>query len=98
MAGLLIRELKLPGLVERIAIVCPSNLAFKLQPSWGPYLNRPENAPVLCVDEKSQIQALDRTQPMLPLCFRKARRLTAPYRRHGTNCLPGALSVHDGTV
>jgi endonuclease/exonuclease/phosphatase (EEP) superfamily protein YafD len=58
----------------------------------------PENALVLSVDEKSQIQALDRTQPELPMRTGEPRRLTATYKRHGTTCLLAALSVHDGEV
>lgn len=64
----------------------------------GLYMNPPENALVVCVDEKSQIQALDRTEPMLPLCSGHPKRLTATYTRHGTACLLAAFSVHDGTV
>jgi len=51
----------------------------------GLYLNPPENTLVLCVNKKSQIQALHRTQPMLPLRSGNPRRLTATYRKHGTN-------------
>lgn len=64
----------------------------------GLYLDPPENALVLSVDEKSQMQALDRTQPQLPLRSGSPRRLTATYKRHGTTCLLAALSVHDGEV
>jgi len=64
----------------------------------GLYLNPPENALVLSVDEKSQIQALDRTQPELPLRPGNPKRHTATYTRHGTTCLLAALSVHEGTV
>ena len=64
----------------------------------GLYLDPPNHALVLCVDEKSQIQALDRTQPELPMRAGNARRLTATYRRHGTTCLLAALSVHTGEV
>jgi len=64
----------------------------------GLYLSPPENALVISVDEKSQIQALDRTQPMLPLRPTKAKRLTHTYTRHGTTCLMAALLVHEGTV
>ena len=64
----------------------------------GLYMNPPENALVLCVDEKSQIQALDRTQPMLPMRPGNPKRLTATYKRNGTTCLLAALSVHEGTV
>ena len=64
----------------------------------GLYLDPPENALVLSVDEKSQIQALDRTQPELPMRSGEARRLTATYKRHGTTCLLAALAVHSGEV
>jgi len=64
----------------------------------GLYLNPPENALVLSVDEKSQIQVLDRTQPELPLRPGNPKRHTATYTRHGTTCLLAALSVHEGTV
>lgn len=62
------------------------------------YLNPPENALVLSVDEKSQIQALDRTQAMLPLRQNNPKRLTATYKRNGTTCLLAALSVHEGII
>ncbi len=64
----------------------------------GLYLDPPENALVLSVDEKSQIQALDRSQPQLPMRPGEPRRLTATYKRNGTTCLLAALSVHDGEV
>ncbi|HJW75936.1 MAG TPA: IS630 family transposase [Thermoleophilia bacterium] len=64
----------------------------------GLYLDPPTNALVMCVDEKSQIQALDRTQPELPLQAGSPRRLTATYKRHGTTCLLAALAVHSGAV
>lgn len=64
----------------------------------GLYLDPPENALVLSVDEKSQIQALDRTQAELPMRQGDARRLTATYKRHGTTCLLAALAVHSGEV
>lgn len=64
----------------------------------GLYLSPPKNALVLCVDEKTQIQALDRTQPTLPLAQGRPRRLTATYKRNGTTCLLAALSVHQGDV
>ena len=62
------------------------------------YLNPLDNALVLCVDEKSQLQALDRIQPELPLRSGNPKRLTATYKRNGTTCLLAALSVHDGKV
>jgi putative transposase len=64
----------------------------------GLYLNPPENALVLSVDEKSQMQALDRTQPELPMKAGEPKRLTATYKRHGTTCLLAALSARDGEV
>ena len=64
----------------------------------GLYMDPPVNALVLCVDEKSQIQALDRTQPLLPMRSGQPKRLTATYKRHGTSCLLAALAVHDGTI
>jgi transposase len=62
------------------------------------YLNPPEHALVLCVDEKSQIQALDRTQPGLPLKKGRCGTMTHDYKRHGTTTLFAALSTLDGKV
>lgn len=64
----------------------------------GLYMNPPENAIVLSVDEKTQIQALDRTQPELPLRMGNPKRLTATYKRNGTVSLIAALAVHHGNV
>ncbi len=64
----------------------------------GLYLNPPENALVLSIDEKTQIQALDRTQPVLPLRPGKPRRLTNTYKRNGTANLMAALAVHTGEI
>lgn len=64
----------------------------------GLYMNPPENALVICVDEKTQIQALDRTQPELPLRSGKPKRQTATYKRHGTVSLIAALAVHTGEI
>lgn len=64
----------------------------------GLYLSPPENALVISVDEKSQIQALDRTQPMLPMRPNQGRRQTHTYTRHGTTCLLAALLVHQGLI
>jgi putative transposase len=64
----------------------------------GLYLDPPDNALVLAVDEKSGIQALDRTQPMLPLKPGHPKRQAATYRRLGTTCLLAALSVQEGQV
>jgi transposase len=64
----------------------------------GLYLDPPMGALVLCVDEKSQIQALEATQPELPMRAGSPRRLTATYKRHGTTCLLAALAVHSGAL
>lgn len=64
----------------------------------GLYMNPPENALVLSVDEKTQIQALDRTQPLLPLKVGTPKRLTATYKRNGTVSLIAALAVHKGEI
>jgi transposase len=70
----------------------------KVQDIVGLYLNPPDKALILSVDEKSQIQALDRTQPGLPLKKGRAGTMTHDYKRHGTTTLFAALNVLDGTV
>ena len=70
----------------------------KVRDIVGLYLNPPDHALVLCVDEKSQIQALDRTQPLLPMRPGQAERRTHDYRRHGTTSLFAALDVKAGTI
>ena len=70
----------------------------KLRDIVGLYMAPPERAVVLCVDEKSQIQALDRTQPMLPMRPGQAERRTHDYVRHGTTSLFAALNVAPGEV
>ena len=70
----------------------------KLRDVVGLYLNPPDNALVLCVDEKSQVQALERTQPMLPLGFGYVEGVTHDYKRHGTTTLFAALDVLSGEV
>lgn len=70
----------------------------KLSDVIGLYLNPPEHALVLCVDEKSQIQALDRTQPGLPMKKGRCGTLTHDYKRHGTAALFAALNLLEGTV
>jgi putative transposase len=70
----------------------------KLRDVVGLYLNPPDKAVVLCVDEKSQIQALERTQPMLPMGFGYIEGVTHDYQRHGTTTLFAALNVLDGAV
>jgi transposase len=74
------------------------DFAAKLDAIVGLYLAPPRHAVVLSVDEKSQIQALDRTQPGLPLKPGKAGTMTHDYVRHGTTTLFAALNVLDGTV
>jgi len=64
----------------------------------GLYLDPPDKAIVLCVDEKSQIQALDRTQPSLPMKRGRAGTLTHDYKRHGTTTLFAALDLLEGTI
>ena len=70
----------------------------KLEDVVGLYLNPPEHAVVLCVDEKSQIQALDRTQPGLPLKPGRCGTMTHDYKRHGTTTLFAALNVAEGSL
>ena len=70
----------------------------KVRDIVGLYLDPPERALVLCVDEKSQIQALDRTQPLLPLRPGQAERRTHDYTRHGTLSLFAALDVATGRI
>ena len=70
----------------------------KLLDVVGLYLNPPDNALVLCVDEKPSIQALDRTQPLLPLSAKKPRAWTNEYVRHGTQTLLAALEIASGRV
>ena len=70
----------------------------KIEDIVGLYLNPPDRALVLCVDEKSQIQALDRTQPGLPLKKGRAETMTHDYKRHGTTTLFAALDVKSGLV
>ena len=73
-------------------------LVEKVRDIVGLYVNPPEHAVVLCVDEKPQIQALDRTAPRLPMQSGQPERRTYDYRRHGTTALFAALNVKTGTV
>ena len=70
----------------------------KLRDVVGLYLNPPDNAQVLCVDEKSQVQALERTQPLLPMGLGYVEGITHDYVRHGTTTLFAALDVANGQV
>jgi transposase len=70
----------------------------KVRDVVGLYMSPPKNAVVLCVDEKSQIQALDRTQPLLPMAPGTPERHTPTYSRHGTTSLFAALDVATGKI
>jgi transposase len=87
-----------PHLVESFKFSTDPDFVAKLCDVVGLYLNPPDKALVLCVDEKSQIQALDRTQPILPLRPGLPERQTHDYTRHGTTALFAALNVLLGTV
>jgi len=87
-----------PHLLETFKLSRDKHFVEKLQDVVGLYLNPPDNALVLCVDEKSQIQALDRTQPLLPLRPGIPARQTHDYKRNGTTTLFAALSMLDGKV
>jgi transposase len=87
-----------PHLVETFKVSRDPQFAEKLNAIVGLYLNPPEHALVLCVDEKSQIQALDRTQPGLPLKRGRGQTMTHDYKRNGTATLFAALNTLDGTV
>jgi transposase len=87
-----------PHLVRRFKISTDPNFAAKLRDVVGLYVDPPEHAIVLSVDEKSQIQALDRTQPGLPLKKGRAGTMTHDYKRYGTTTLFAALDILDGKV
>jgi transposase len=87
-----------PHLVRGFKLSNDARFVEKLRDVVGLYLNPPEHAIVLSVDEKSQIQALDRTQPGLPMKKGKAGTMTHDYKRYGTTTLFAALDVLDGKV
>jgi len=87
-----------PHLVETFKLSRDKHFIEKLCDVVGLYVNPPDKAIVFCVDEKSQIQALDRTQPLLPLRPGIPARQTHDYKRNGTTTLFAALSMLDGTV
>jgi len=87
-----------PHLVETFKLSTDKRFEEKLVDVVGLYLNPPDQAIVLCMDEKSQIQALDRTQPSLPLKKGRAGTMTHDYKRHGTTTLFAALDVLTGRV
>src|SRR5437899_1993332 len=87
-----------PHRVETFKLSNDPRFAEKLEDIVGLYLNPPEHALVLSLDEKIQIQALDRTQPGLPMKKGRAHTMTHDYKRHGTTTLFAALNVLDGSV
>jgi transposase len=87
-----------PHRLESFKISHDPEFAEKLEDIVGLYLNPPEHALVLCVDEKSQIQALDRTQPGLPLKRGRSQTMTHDYKRNGTASLFAALNAANGEV
>ena len=87
-----------PHLVRTFKISRDPHFVEKLEDIVGLYLAPPEHALVLCCDEKSQVQALDRTQPGLPLKKGRAATMTHDYKRNGTTTLFAALNVLDGQV
>mgnify|MGYP000222725192 CR=1 FL=1 len=87
-----------PHLVRGFKISRDPKFVEKLEDIVGLYMSPPEHALVLCCDEKSQVQALDRTQPGLPMKKGRAQTMTHDYKRHGTTTLFAALNTLDGTV
>ena len=87
-----------PHRVESFKISNDPNFAAKLEDIVGLYLNPPEHALVLSVDEKSQIQALDRTQPGLPMKKGRGQTMTHDYKRNGTTTLFAALNTTTGEI
>jgi transposase len=87
-----------PHRVRQFKLSNDPRFVEKLRDVVGLYLDPPAHAIVLSVDEKSQIQALDRTQPGLPMKKGRAGTMTHDYKRHGTTTLFAALNVLDGTV
>ncbi len=87
-----------PHRVESFKFSTDPRLEAKIRDVVGLYLDPPEHAVVVCVDEKSQIQALDRTAPLLPIRFGQAERRTHDYVRHGTTTLFAALEVATGRI
>jgi transposase len=87
-----------PHRVETFKLSKDKRFVEKLTDVVGLYLNPPDKALILCVDEKSQVQALDRTQPGLPMKKGRCGTMTHDYKRNGTTCLFAALNVLEGTV
>ena len=87
-----------PHLTARFKVSSDPQFEEKVTDIVGLYMNPPDRALVLCVDEKSQIQALDRTQPGLPLKIGRAATMTHDYKRHGVTTLYAAMDVKSGLV
>jgi transposase len=87
-----------PHRVDTFKVSTDPKFEEKLTDVVGLYLNPPENAIVLCMDEKSQVQALERTQPSLPMKKGRAGTMTHDYKRNGTTTLFAALNVLTGAV
>jgi transposase len=87
-----------PHRTETFKLSTDPRFVEKMSDVVGLYLNPPDKALVLCIDEKSQIQALDRSQPSLPMKPGRCETMTHDYKRHGTTTLFAALSLLDGTV
>ena len=87
-----------PHLIKGFKVSNDPNFEEKLVDVVGLYLDPPDNAAVFCVDEKSSIQALDRTQPGLPMKKGRAGTMTHDYKRNGTSTLFAALNVFTGEV
>ena len=87
-----------PHLVKTFKLSNDPAFEEKLIDVVGLYLNPPEKAVVLCMDEKTSVQALDRTQPSLPMTKGRAGTMTSDYKRHGTTTLFAALNALDGSV
>jgi transposase len=87
-----------PHLVKGFKVSRDPKFVEKLEDIVGLYMSPPEHALVLCCDEKSQVQALDRTQPGLPMKAGRAATMTHDYKRNGTTTLFAAMKTLDGTV
>ena len=87
-----------PHRVETFKLSKDKRFVEKLTDVVGVYLNPPDKAVVLCVDEKTQVQALDRTQPGLPMKKGRCGTMTHDYKRNGTTCLFAAMNVLEGKV
>ena len=87
-----------PHRVKTFKLSTDKRFEEKLTDVVGVYLNPPDKAVVLCVDEKTQVQALDRTQPGLPMKKGRCGTMTHDYKRNGTTCLFAAMNVLEGKV